>query len=371
MCVRLKTLIKNQLFQINYFGDNVNTFNVQAVVLDEDWDERYSSDLKRFTKIINPNENKKYIDIEKKFYIANDSLNYYFSVPHGEGVMHRQFFVDSDFNISTGYTGTGNKVGADYLVEDKMLFKYTGIGEDDWSWGEVAQISDVRFKSEDTSYIIVSKEEVSTWKNRVKVLGIGLDEDWNEIYSTVSGEYSFLRDDYSSIQVRRVTNIEGYTVPQPYYDAYNMYYWRTKFIDILGDNAYALSNFGDSLGSLINYPFGSYLSVLDVSDMQRPILKKQFNLGDGFLSIFMYTSYNYLYIVQERYLSNRSVGVYLKIVNITDKYNPKIASSILLFGGSASNITIVKDGNLLIIKDDNHNILVDISNSTNPMKQEI
>ncbi len=360
---------------IDYFGDNVNTFNVQAVILDEAWDGRFSSDLKRFAKVIDRKEHKKYIDEEKEFYMANDKLNYYFSLPYGEGVRHRQFFVDSDNVLETGYTGTGNGVGADYLVEDKMLFRYTGDGAN-WLWEEVQQISDVRPRfipsphpgspqKGEAPYIIVSKETVADWAGKIKVLGISLNETWNEIYTTVSGEYGEIQN-----QVQRVTAIEGYTVPEPDHNGY-MHQWSTKFIDILGTDAYALNYFGGAAGPGLYYPYGAYLSLLNVNEMQNPILKSQLNLGDDFMPIDILTSYNYSYVVLE-YRPDPSMiasSTRLKIVDTTDKDNPIIAGSTSLFGGPSSNLTIIKEGDLLFVNDDNHDISIDISDPTNPVVQ--
>lgn len=55
---------------------------------------------------------------------------------------HSQVYIDIDQNNASGYTAFGaDGVGAEYLIEDSVIFEYTGGGGYDWSWQLLYDIS--------------------------------------------------------------------------------------------------------------------------------------------------------------------------------------------------------------------------------------
>ncbi len=167
-------------------------------------------------------------------------------------------------------------------------------------------------------------------------------------------------------EVRRATKIPFYKVPEPDNGEYK-FKWTTKFIDLLNNDGYALNGYGGHAGPMINYPYGAYITILDVTNMNNPILKSQLNLDEKRYPIAMYTESTCLYIVVERRpYSQIAVSTELRIVSTDDSENPYIVARHFLFGGPSSSLKISKNGNLLYIKDKNHDLTIDVTDPSNP-----
>lgn len=81
----------------------------------------------------------------KNLKVYNDDSNLYISV---EGLnlssKYTQFFIDSDNNLSTGFSNSSWKEsGIEFLVENNSLYKYAGTGTN-WSWEKIGSVSMVK-----------------------------------------------------------------------------------------------------------------------------------------------------------------------------------------------------------------------------------
>ena len=69
---------------------------------------------------------------------ATNDIYLNLSKSFGTSVGHIQIYLDTDNNPATGYQAWGNsstaaEAGAEYMIEDGQMYKYTGAGID-WSW---------------------------------------------------------------------------------------------------------------------------------------------------------------------------------------------------------------------------------------------
>lgn len=69
---------------------------------------------------------------------TNDSTNVYYTLGYTGTYNYYHVYIDTDQNITTGYQTVG--VGANYLVENGGLYRYTGTGTN-WSWALVKAIT--------------------------------------------------------------------------------------------------------------------------------------------------------------------------------------------------------------------------------------
>jgi hypothetical protein len=172
-----------------------------------------------------------------------------------------------------------------------------------------------------------------------------LSGEWYDTHNFVNTRDVNLKDEGNGAIAERVSKIDGYQLPKPEHDGM-IVHWRTLFYDIIDDTAHALSTFGDS--GRLSYPYGTYLSILDVSDMQDPILKTQLNVGDGYKALDMYTDRNYSYIfVENRPSPNMIASGKMVLVNTADKDNPFVVGSTNLCGGPISLNHIIREGDFL------------------------
>ncbi len=91
---------------------------------------------------------------------------------------HVQFFIDADNNSNTGYSRSGNKIvsGADYLIEDGVLFKRKN-GVRGWSKGW-KKLGHIKFqKSAYNGVMFVPKSKVSV-VNGAKFMAYALPKNW-------------------------------------------------------------------------------------------------------------------------------------------------------------------------------------------------
>ncbi len=84
----------------------------------------------------------------KSLKVTQNSDNLYLFVGgtslNGAGVI-KQFYLITDNNIATGYNPTGwSSGGADYLLENNILYSYTGTGNS-WSWSSVVTLSSSQY----------------------------------------------------------------------------------------------------------------------------------------------------------------------------------------------------------------------------------
>jgi hypothetical protein len=86
--------------------------------------------------------------------VTNDTANLYILVAGTSLAVKSQFFIDADDNYSSGYHASGfnsvstESTGAEYMVENNILYKYTGpqwgTGRTAWSWSQVGTVTIVK-----------------------------------------------------------------------------------------------------------------------------------------------------------------------------------------------------------------------------------
>lgn len=70
------------------------------------------------------------------FSATMDSTNANYSFTYSGAPTYYHIFIDSDKNAATGYSTGG--VGADYMIENAMLYKFAGPSASSWSWTAVS-----------------------------------------------------------------------------------------------------------------------------------------------------------------------------------------------------------------------------------------
>jgi hypothetical protein len=114
--------------------------------------------------------------------MANNNQSLFFSVT-GNGMDNSQYqiFINTDNNTSTGYQDNQySSSGADYLIENGLLYKYSGTGG--WSWTAVSATINVSKSSTITelginrsaftslsSTIAVSYKDMTNWVTQSKL----------------------------------------------------------------------------------------------------------------------------------------------------------------------------------------------------------
>ena len=103
---------------------------------------------------------------------------------HQNKDLHYLIFHDSDSNKQTGYYNPWvPKVGADFLIEDGILYKYTGTpGSNEWSWEIINEDQgDIRHEGIQDYYY-----------NNGSLYGVVLNQDWS--YNSFLGYYNLYRE---------------------------------------------------------------------------------------------------------------------------------------------------------------------------------
>ena len=168
----------------DFFGKNVTNFNVVAGLLDENWGPISASSEQVFTKVIDSTNRLKKLGSNKytDFYASNDSLNIYFKNKTHNSIKNQLYYISTDSSKKTGY----GYMGAEYLVENNILYKYIGDGSS-WSWERIDKLSQIIEK--DTEFVIVPKKLLSNLQKLIRVTNLGVDKNWKEIYEFYNKVY--------------------------------------------------------------------------------------------------------------------------------------------------------------------------------------
>ena len=151
--------------------------------------------------------------------------NFYDGFP--DEIKHNQYFIDSDNDITTGFTGTnGWEInGADYIIEDNQLYK--SLSNTSWEWKYIGEFEGFKYSnipqgepSDPKKQIIMSSPDFdfnSIFKsNRFKVMMELYDENWVVDYSTVTGidvEAYNLKEEISRDIKNRYKDIDDNLLP--------------------------------------------------------------------------------------------------------------------------------------------------------------
>jgi hypothetical protein len=76
---------------------------------------------------------------------TTDASNLYYTINYLGSPTYIHVFIDTDKNASTGYSKGG--IGADYMVENDILYKFSGSTAFTWSWKAVASSNMVKLAS--------------------------------------------------------------------------------------------------------------------------------------------------------------------------------------------------------------------------------
>ncbi len=78
------------------------------------------------------------------FWVTNDTSNLYISYSVAGTISSSYFYhvyISTDTNNNSGYVYNDSaSIGAEYMIENSGLYKYTGTGGSDWSWSSAAGI---------------------------------------------------------------------------------------------------------------------------------------------------------------------------------------------------------------------------------------
>jgi hypothetical protein len=88
------------------------------------------------------------------FRASSDDVNVTYSFKYTDAPTHMRVFLDSDRNLSTGFPING--VGAEYLIENNNLFRYSG-SNGLWSWHFLKTIAHTKDKTS-VSFVVARSD---------------------------------------------------------------------------------------------------------------------------------------------------------------------------------------------------------------------
>lgn len=109
-------------------------------------------------------------------------------------IKHMQFYIDTDNDTTTGYSnGSQEDTGAEYLIEDNLLFKYKGNGGLDWNWEVVTDdVGDyLSHRTPNASTRVLNKNLIPELGEVFSTKATILNENWEAIDYTISKKYIF------------------------------------------------------------------------------------------------------------------------------------------------------------------------------------
>ena len=292
---------------------------------------------------------------------------------------HMQVYIDIDDNPITGLRmgeGIYSINGAEYMIEDNHLFK--SLSSNTWEWEYVADVTnrdEGLLSPQPTQYrkfisIDFTLFDVSKLKNMISISIEPIDENWEDTNNYVPTRRLAVKKPF--LPVERVGNIPGYIVPMP--DTYQWEHtWKTKFIDIIGKEAYALSSHGASFGPGAHYkPYAVVISSINLENKQNPVLLDQIEVGRELKPVDMYTDPEnpYIYVVS-REPAMDSIPYpksYMTIIDRSDPTSLKNRGVIRLYNGVVTEVSISKKENILRIESRLGVVEIDISNPNQPVK---
>jgi hypothetical protein len=137
-----------------------------------------------------------FVDMQSELSIVDENHKLSFDVNFYEGIpseiKHLQYFLDTDNNDSTGFSGSDGwqVVGADYLIEDGDLYKTQSKTE--WKWKYIGKFSQYK-RVKDTKDLVNIKiesndgllKDIIPHASKINVSIEPFDENWNGAYSTI------------------------------------------------------------------------------------------------------------------------------------------------------------------------------------------
>ncbi len=184
---------------LDAFGANINIFNARAMTLDATWTEAAVSNQTIFTKIGNDDFNFKFIGSSKYtiYEMGQDELNLYFSSKWDEfddyKIKHHQYYIDIDNDHTSGYTPyTMENMGAEYLVENGALYKYTNnrLWEKIQDLSSTKEFTEIEGGGTYQQVTILQKEIFSQDTKLITIASSTYDKEWSYVSQTNLAIYS-------------------------------------------------------------------------------------------------------------------------------------------------------------------------------------
>ncbi len=141
-------------------------------------------------------------------------------------VKHYQYFMDTDNNKETGFTGEDGWeiTGADYLIEDGVIFQYIKDANKAWNWEAVREFPDEllthegAYSSLTLSGIIQMQEDILGNATQINTMLEVYDKEWAGDYPTVTDVLTTITNDdvapepVKSFEYKRIVDYRGNVV---------------------------------------------------------------------------------------------------------------------------------------------------------------
>lgn len=168
----------------------------------EDWKEIEKLDLPPLEESVGDVSNGR-ADLED-LWIAESEEEIYISYSLEETFSNNYFyhiFFDADVDTSTGYKSQGSFAGIDYMIENQILWKYSGEGGE-WGWNQVKEIGfALGGDNQNRVEIALSKSDIESVSNFELIFNVN-DNDEN-----TDGDYA--PDSYTNESYRFRSIITG------------------------------------------------------------------------------------------------------------------------------------------------------------------
>ncbi len=154
--------------------------------------------------------------------ISNDNNYYLFNI--NSKSEHTIIYIDIDKSSQSGYTAFGAySVGAEYLIEDNRIYKYTGTGKYDWSWEMIGNTidNDIRAVSPDTFFTKVPLNAFGADVGTFNARAMTLDDTWNEVAVSNQVVFTKVGNDYFDFKFIGSSKYTTYEMGQ---DEVNLYF---------------------------------------------------------------------------------------------------------------------------------------------------
>ncbi|MHB8131831.1 MAG: non-contractile tail sheath protein [Mobilitalea sp.] len=218
------------------------------------------------------------------------------------------FYIDTDMSSSSGYNvWAWNDSGADYLVEDSILYRYSGTGSD-WKWTRIGS-ADIEKTSSSVEAAVNLMDLGITYNKEIMVAYCRNYEDFAPIVGSkmVAANTMIAKHDLDGNNYNSATNIR---IEKEYFRAVDgagdVDYFKFKVPEVSGDYDVTIQTFGetDTIGELYD---SSGTNILTEDD--------DTGAGTNFLiSAKLESGQNY-YIAVYNFDADCEDGDYILIVN--------------------------------------------------------
>ena len=108
----------------------------------------------------------------------NDASTLYIMVSGSNLNNKSQFYLNTDNNTSTGYNACWSKSGCDYLIENNVLYKYSG-SKGSWNWTKVCSVT--LTKGNDQIEVALPLNRMTINSSGIVQIGFISNDNWEDI----------------------------------------------------------------------------------------------------------------------------------------------------------------------------------------------